>query len=468
MKALSLTLFVLLFHQLQSIRIEDATGIKSRSRTNASATSTTTAAFAVSYRLVTRPTLCLNAQSGNLQSHDLIQYFDCSQANNEMFYWDKDLTIRVQAAPSLCLNSQWDLNPGRMLQLYPCSAADNELWIIRADGQIRSLKNPNVCFSGGGSVASGVVIRLATCSSSADQLFFPYPTYAPQGHLVITKNFKCAEVTHPNGPLQAGGQLQLGQCNSAVGIVNQRFYFNDDNTIRATWDTTLCLTAIGGQLNIHDLIQLQPCVTCTGVWCLPNNNQLWNMRSDGTIRSLTKPDMCFNSAGGALVNGEKIQIYPCSAAPNEVFGLMLDGKDEEPYGSIRPNAKPSKCLWSDGSIGSSVTLRPCSPANNSPNQLFIFKNGHLQFSTFPYNNRCLSVSSVFNGAEVKVSACSASTTKFIKLSDGTIHPFTSLEGQLIPSSLCFQTDGGSITSSSHITLVPCTAAASQVFFIVTA
>merc|ERR1712107_211703 len=79
-------------------------------------------------RVKGKPTMCLNARSGNLAAGDVIHLFTCSAAANEQFeFRESDSTIRVKAKPTLCLNAHSGyLAQGDVIQLYTCSASANE------------------------------------------------------------------------------------------------------------------------------------------------------------------------------------------------------------------------------------------------------------------------------------------------------------------------------------------------------
>jgi len=72
-----------------------------------------------------------------LNQGDTIKLHDCSAAANEQFIFNSsDNTIRVASKPSMCFNAaSADLEEGDTIQLQECSAAANEQFVYLAGEQ---------------------------------------------------------------------------------------------------------------------------------------------------------------------------------------------------------------------------------------------------------------------------------------------------------------------------------------------
>merc|ERR1719230_2157050 len=116
---------------------------------------------------------CLNVKEWKIEQGTPIILWTCTTPHvqeNEKFYYDaSDNTIRVLSKPSLCLNAfGGGLNQMDQVGLWTCSAASNEQWVPGTGGQIRVKSKPSMCVNADGGLNKGTDMILYECQGGAE------------------------------------------------------------------------------------------------------------------------------------------------------------------------------------------------------------------------------------------------------------------------------------------------------------
>lgn len=216
----------------------------------------------------------------------------------------------------------------------------------------------------------------------------------PGGSLSIhagSAPWKCLDA---NGSAE-GSQVQIYPCWNGD---NQHFNFRTDGTLRT----------------------LDQCVTADGPWegsgvtvrgCTPNNAaQQWTLRPDGSIYNALA-GRCLDDPTAGANNGVQLTVFACHGYPNQQWKTTVNAPV-----NLHAGSDINKCADANSSAdGAPVQLYNCW---NGINQRFEFRTDN----TVRVFGKCLSVDGSWNGAPVSVRSCSPddSSQQWSFRGDGTL------------------------------------------------
>lgn len=247
------------------------------------------------------------------------------------------------------------------------------------------------CIDTSNSHENGVQLYLWDCElPNRNQRFFP----AANGLIHDATRFdKCLNVR--SASLVSGAPIELNNCNTNAS--HQKFVIENDNSIRPTHASHLCITASGrerkskltlehcgaeGSLNQQWFafktikskngecfdslgarnngipVGTKPCKLFDG-------EQLWSSGGNGQVRLFNKPSGCIDPRGPSYAAGTRIQLWECldNYTPHEwVENIVIDNENPliNSTKRISPLAAPNVCLTTDGASIGKVTLQTCS------------------------------------------------------------------------------------------------------------
>jgi peptidoglycan/xylan/chitin deacetylase (PgdA/CDA1 family) len=154
-----------------------------------------------------------------------------------------------------------------------------------------------------------------------------------------------------------------------------------------------CLDVTGGITTNGNKMQIYTCSA-------GNANQQFTIF--GSTIAWTGKGKCLDLTSGILTNGNVVQIWSCTGGKNQVWNIVDAGSPPPTGKTIRPGASGSVCLTAaSNSNNAAVEIEPCSSGSSS--QSWTSTGGTLQI----FGNKCLDVTggSTANGNKMQIYTC---------------------------------------------------------------
>lgn len=240
---------------------------------------------------------------------------------------------------ALSAEEDLELKGGPMVEapLNSSLSSSHDGWVY----QIVLRQSPALCIDlYGEDETNGTPIQIWECNGHESQLWF-----FDSGSYTISwagDSNKCLDA----GDMQDGTNIYLWDCND---LDQQHFGFDDQTgalylSSTSASDATKCLDLAGGTTDPGTLLQVW---SCSGDW-----NQLFDILSGITIRTLQDYKMCLDLPGADTTNGNALWLWECNGAESQYWNFE--------DGTIRYAADLSKCVDAgDLSSGNQLKIWDC-------------------------------------------------------------------------------------------------------------